>query len=71
MIKYRRLRWADHVARMEEGRTGLKILIGVHTGKIAFGRIRRRFEDNITMDLIEIRRIELVRLRIEIIEVPL
>jgi hypothetical protein len=33
VIKSRRLRWAGHVARMEEGRSALKILIGKPTGK--------------------------------------
>ena len=32
MIKYRRLRWAGHVARMEEGRSAFKILTGKPTG---------------------------------------
>ena len=39
-----------HVARMEEGRSAFKIL----TGKRALGRSRRRWEDNIRMDLQEI-----------------
>ena len=50
-IKYRRLRWAGHVARMEEGRSAFKILTGKPTGKRPFGRRRRRWEDNIRMDL--------------------
>ena len=50
MIKSRRLRWAGHVARMEEGRSAFKILTGKPTGK----RLRRRWEDNIRMDLAEI-----------------
>ena len=50
VIKSRRLRWAGHVARMEEGRSAFKILIGRPTGKILFGRPRRRWEDNIRMD---------------------
>ena len=32
VIKSRRLRWAGHVARMEEGRSAFKILIGRPTG---------------------------------------
>ena len=32
VIKYRRLRWAGHVARMEEGRSALKLLTGKPTG---------------------------------------
>ena len=47
MIKSRRLRWAGHVARMEEGRSAFKILTGRTTGKRPLGRPRRRWEDNI------------------------
>ena len=54
VIKSRRLRWAGHVARMEEGRSAFKILTGKHTGKRPLGRSRRRWEDNIRMDLKEI-----------------
>ena len=54
MIKYRRLRWAGHVARMEESRSALKIFIGKPTGKRPLGRPRRRWEDNIRIDLEEI-----------------
>ena len=54
MIKSRRLRWAGHVARMEEGRSAFKILAGKPTGKIPLWRPRRRWEDNIRMDLEEI-----------------
>ena len=32
VIKYRRLGWASHVARMEEGRSAFKILTGKPTG---------------------------------------
>ena len=46
VIKSRRLRWAGHVTRMEEGRSAFKIL----TGKPS----RHRWEDNIGMDLKEI-----------------
>ena len=48
------LRWAVHVARMEEGRSAFKILAGKPTGKITLGRPRSRWEDNIRMDLEEI-----------------
>ena len=50
VIKSRRLRWAGHVARMEEGISAFKILTGKPTGKRPF-RSRRRWEDNIRMDL--------------------
>ena len=46
--------WAGHVARMEEGRSAYKILTGKPTGKRPLGRPRRRWEDNIRMDLKEI-----------------
>ena len=48
------MRWAGHVARMEEGRSAFKILTGKPTGKRTLGRPRRRWEDNIRMDLEEI-----------------
>ena len=54
LIKSRRLRWAEHVARMEEGRSAFKILTVKLTGKRSLGRPRRRWEDYIRMDLEEI-----------------
>ena len=48
MIKFKRLRWAGHIARMEEGKIALKILTATPTGK------RRRWEDNIRMNFKEI-----------------
>ena len=39
---------------MEEGRSAFKILTGKSTGKRPLGRPRRRWEDNIRMDLEEI-----------------
>ena len=71
VIKCRRLRWAGHVARMEEGRSGFKILTGKSTGKSPLGRPRRRWEDNIRMNLEEMRGIGLIRLSIGIIGEPL
>ena len=50
VIKSIRLRWAGHVARMEEGRSAFKILTGKPTGKRPLERPRRRWEDNIRMD---------------------
>ena len=49
-IKSRRLRWAGHVAGIEEGRSAFKILTGKPTGKRPLGRPSRRWEDNITMN---------------------
>ena len=54
VIRPRRLRWAGHVARMEDGRSAFKILTGKLTGKSPLGRSKRRWEDNIRMDLTEI-----------------
>ena len=54
VIKSRRLRWAGHITRMEEGRSAVKILAGKPTGKRLLGRPRRRWEDDIRMDLEEI-----------------
>ena len=54
VINSRRLRWAGHVAKMEEDRSVFKILTGKPTGKRPLGRPRRRWEDNIRMDLEEI-----------------
>ena len=49
-----RLRWAGHVTRMQEFRSAFKILTGKSTGRRPLGRPRRRWEDNIRMDLEEI-----------------
>ena len=54
MIKSKRLRWAGLVARMEKGKSTFKIVSGKPTGKRPLGRPRRRWEDNIRMDLEEI-----------------
>ena len=45
-----------HVARMEEGRGMHKVLEGKPEGKRPLGRPRRRWEDNIKMDLQEVGR---------------
>jgi hypothetical protein len=54
MIKSRRMRWAGHVARMGEKRNAYRILVGKPEGKRPLGRPRRRWVDNIKMDLREI-----------------
>jgi hypothetical protein len=54
VIKYRRLRCAGHVARMEEGRSAFKIVTGKPTGRRPLGRPRRGWEDNIRIDLEDI-----------------
>ncbi|KAJ4439272.1 hypothetical protein ANN_07392 [Periplaneta americana] len=53
-IKSRRLRWAGHVARMGESRNAYGVLVGRPEGKRPLGRPRRRWEDNIKMDLREV-----------------
>ena len=53
VIKSRRLRWAEHVPKMEEGRSAFKILIGKPTEKRPLRMPRCRWEDNIRMDLKE------------------
>jgi hypothetical protein len=50
-IKSRRMRWAEHVARMGEERKVYKVLMGKPEGKRLLGRPRRRWEDGIRMDL--------------------
>jgi hypothetical protein len=52
--KSRRMRWAEHVAHMEEERKVYKVLVGKPEGKRPLGRPRRRWEDGIRMDLREI-----------------
>jgi hypothetical protein len=54
VIKSRRLGWAVHVARMEEDTSAFNILTDTPTGKRPLGRPRRRWEDNIRMDIKEI-----------------
>ena len=54
LIKFRRLRWAGHVARMEESRSAFKILTDKPTEKRPLGTPRRRWEENIRMNLEEI-----------------
>jgi len=51
VIKSRRMRWAGHVARIGEGRTVYRLLVGKPEGRRPPGRPRRRWEDNIRMDL--------------------
>jgi hypothetical protein len=51
MIKLRRMRWPGHVARMRETRNAYRILVGKPEGKRLLGRPRRRWVDNIKMDL--------------------
>jgi len=47
------MRWAGHVARMGEERRVYMVLLGKPEGKRPLGRPRRRWVDNIRMDLQE------------------
>jgi hypothetical protein len=53
-IKSRRKRWEGHVARMGEKRNVYMLLVGKPEGKRLLGRSRRRWADNIRMDLGEV-----------------
>ena len=54
VIKSRRMRWAGHVARMGEEKEVYRVLVGKPEGKRPLGRPRRRWVDNIRMDLREV-----------------
>ena len=51
VVKSRRMRWAGHVAHMGEGRVVHRVLVGKPEGRRPSGRPKRRWEDNIKMDL--------------------
>ena len=53
VIKFSRMRWVGHVARM--GRRGAyRVLVGRPKGKIPLGKPRHRWKNNITVDLQEV-----------------
>jgi hypothetical protein len=54
IIKSRRMKWAGHVARRGEKRNSYRLLVGKPEGKRPLGRPRRRWVDNIKMDLEEV-----------------
>ena len=54
VIKSLRMRWAGHVARMGEERGVYRVFVGKPEGKRPMGRPRRRWVDNIRMDLQEV-----------------
>jgi len=54
VIKSRRMRWAGHVAHMCEEKGVYRFLVGKPDGKRLLGRPRRRWVDNIRMDLREV-----------------
>jgi len=51
VIKSRRMRWAGHVAHMVEGRGAYRVLLGKPEKRRPLGKPRRRWEDNIRVDL--------------------
>jgi hypothetical protein len=54
IIKSRRMRWAGHVARMGEKRNAYRLSVRKSEGKRPLGRSRRRWVENIRMDLGEV-----------------
>jgi hypothetical protein len=54
IIKSRRMRWAGHVTRMGEKKNACRLLVGMPEGKRPLGRPRRRWVDNVMMDLGEV-----------------
>jgi hypothetical protein len=54
VIKLRKMMWEGHVARTAEGRGIYRVLVGMPEGRRPLGRLRRRWEDNIKLDLREI-----------------
>ena len=51
MVKSRRLRWEGHLARMKEGMTDFKVLVGKHSGKIPLRMHRRRWVASTRLNL--------------------
>jgi hypothetical protein len=54
VIKSRRMKWVGHVARVGEGRGVYSVVVEKPEGKRPFGRPRRRWENNIKMDVQEV-----------------
>jgi len=54
VIKSRRIRWVGHAALMGEERVVYRFLVGKPEGRRPLGRPRRRWVDNIRMDLQEV-----------------
>jgi hypothetical protein len=54
IIKSRRMRWAGHVARMGEKRSAYRLLVGKPEGRRPLVRPRRRWVENVRMDLGEV-----------------
>jgi hypothetical protein len=51
VVKSRRMRWAGHMAHMGDERGVHRVLVGKPEGKKPLGRPRRRWENNIKMDV--------------------
>ena len=49
------MRWAGHVARMEDRRGVSRILVGAAEGRRLLGRLNHRWEDNIKAGLLGLR----------------
>ena len=54
VVNWRRMRWAGHVARMGDDTVVHRVLVGKPEEKRPLGRSKRRWEDNIKMDLQEV-----------------
>jgi hypothetical protein len=54
IIKARRMRWAEHVARMGKEKNAYRLLVGKPEGMRPLGIPRRRWLDNIMMALVEV-----------------
>jgi hypothetical protein len=54
VIESRKMRWAEHVARMGEGRDIYRVLVGKPEGKRPLSRPRGGWEDNVKMCLQEV-----------------
>jgi hypothetical protein len=55
VIQSRRIRWAGHIAWIGTGSGEYRVLVETSEGRRPLGRHRRRWEDNIKMDLREVR----------------
>jgi hypothetical protein len=53
MIKSRRIRWAGHIARIGKKRNVCRILVGKPEGKTPLGRPRRKWVNNVKLDIRE------------------
>jgi hypothetical protein len=52
--KSRRMRWEEHEACMGERRDIYKVLVGKPEGKRPLGKLRRRWDSNIKIDVQEV-----------------